>query len=389
MQELPLGISDFKELREKNCVYADRTEDIYSLISGNNSFLLTRPRGFGKTLFLSTLKYIFQGRKELFKGLWIYNSPLVWKPHPIIYLNLGDILSPSNKSLKKTLLYQIEQNAQESCVELDLRTGPRYTLEKLIEKLYFSTNRATGKGATSAQVVVLIDNYDSPILETIHDPLQSELTMRALRNFFQALKNSLRFLRFVILTGMFRYPMRSIFPQFNQIRDISFERHVKILCGITQEDLDRSLAGHVEATWNNFKEMGRYPAESPLALFYWDILNLYNGYSFGNPVKYVNPISVLAFLKNRFYGSFWLESAKPSYLEEIIERESQKYNLMKEKIVLPFRSNYMALGNLETIPLLLQSGYLSVESVKKVKRVTELFLKVPNQEIRSRLLSPR
>ena len=282
MKKLPIGIQTFLEIVEEDYLYIDKTKLIYRLITSGKVYFLSRPRRFGKSLLLSTLEAIFKGKKELFKGLWIYNQPFEWKEYPIIRIDFSKTPSTTVIELQKNIIRQLDVNAEKYQV-------------KLKEKVYYARfEELIMKLAKINKVVVLIDEYDKPILDHITDVETGKEIQETLKGFYTVIKASDEYLKFILLTGVSKFSKVGVFSGLNNLNDITMDENFSQLLGYTQEELEANFAEWICA----LAEKQKMTVNEVLAM----IKTWYNGYRFSEIDKYVyNPFStLLLFNKNSF-----------------------------------------------------------------------------------------
>ena len=359
----PIGIQQFEKLREDEWVYVDKTRQIYELVQGGSCYFLSRPRRFGKSLLLSTLEAYFQGKKHLFEGLAIENLEKEWTVHPVLHLDLN--AKPFTKlqdlyDLLNAQLYLYEQEYESVAIDTS------------IEGRFRALIRAA-KLKTGRNVVVLVDEYDKPMLQAIgNETLQTEFR-NALKAFYGVLKSADGDLRFAMLTGVTRFSKVSVFSDLNNLEDISMMPQYHDICGISEKELHATFDAEVEKL---AQANGQTKEEA-----YLELKRRYDGYHFcANTPGMYNPFSVLLTLKNANYGSYWFSTGTPTYLVE----------LMKEVDLNPSElSGYeAATSELESvqarvdnpIAVLYQSGYLTIKSCDK--RFGTYRLDYPNEEVK-------
>ena len=359
----PIGIQQFEKLREDEWVYVDKTRQIYELVQGGSCYFLSRPRRFGKSLLLSTLDAYFQGKKHLFEGLAIENLEKEWTVHPVLHLDLN--AKPFTKfqdlyDLLNAQLYLYEQEYESVAIDTS------------IEGRFRALIRAA-KLKTGRNVVVLVDEYDKPMLQAIgNEALQTEFR-NALKAFYGVLKSADGDLRFAMLTGVTRFSKVSVFSDLNNLEDISMMPQYHDICGISEKELHATFDAEVGKL---AQANGQTKEEA-----YLELKKRYDGYHFcGDTQGLYNPFSLLLALKNMCYGSYWFSTGTPTYLVE----------LMKEVDLNPSElSGYeAATSELESvqarvdnpIAVLYQSGYLTIKSCDK--RFRTYRLDYPNEEVK-------
>jgi len=367
MKKLGIGISDFKELIKGNYIYVDKTEYIYKLIDSGKYYFLSRPRRFGKSLLLSTIEYLFKGEKELFKGLYIYsynigNKSLViedkwnWEEkYPVVRIDFAkDIVR--KEDYKKRIIQELEKNYINN--EINQRLEKEEDEVGLFEKLIISIYKRYSK-----QVVILVDEYDKPILDLIEDIKQAEEIRKELKAFYSVLKGLDRYIRFVLITGVSKFAKVSLFSGLNQLKDISLDERYGNICGCTQEELEKYFKEHLEGV--DLEEVKEW----------------YNGYSFLGDKVY-NPFDILLYLDSKRFDSYWYKTGTPSFLIKLIKEREYDVSQLENKIV---KKNVLEKFDLEEIrieALMYQTGYLTIKEVYNKEYGQEYKLGYPNKEVR-------
>lgn len=365
----PLGIQTFSEIRNRNMLYVDKTAYVYRLASSGKFFFLSRPRRFGKSLLVSTFQSYFEGKKELFKGLAIEQLEHEWNEYPVLHFDMSGGKHMNKEQLNRYLLYILKSNEERFGVNTD-STDPNIRLSNLINSIY----QQTGK-----QVVVLIDEYDAPLLDVVHHEEDLGALRQIMRNFFSPLKLSEPYLRFVFITGITKFSQLSIFSELNNIKNISMDEPYAGICGITKDELLTQMSNDIDML------------AAKLSLTREETINQlkenYDGYHFTIPGPDVfNPYSLLNCFADGKLNAYWFASGTPTYLIEMM----RKFDMMPANIgqdIEADKGDFDApTETLTTImPLLYQSGYLTI---KKYTPETDLYtLGIPNKEIRVGLLS--
>ncbi|MCP4401528.1 MAG: ATP-binding protein [bacterium] len=367
-QKLPVDVQSFEIMRTQNYLYVDKTRHIHRMVTEGTFYFLSRPRRFGKSLLVSTLKYLFKGRRDLFDSLWIATqSDWDWQNYPTIALDFNGIPGDTPEQLQHYLAQQLEDIAEEH--ELHLQSDlPAILFKKLILKLY----KKTGK-----PVVILIDEYDKRIIEHLgKGPTQLEIAKGnrdALKQFFGILKDQAvnEKLRLVFITGVSRFSKVSLFSDLNNLRDISMVEPFVDMLGYTQKELESVFEEPIE-------ELGR-KIEWTRAQVLETLARKYNGYRFSKaPLRLYNPFSVLNALNDLEFENYWFESATPSFLVNLLKQE--EYNLPQIEGLEVSRTIFTSF-ELEALwpeALLYQTGYLTIQDVQG-KIYT---LNYPNQEVK-------
>lgn len=365
MRKLPIGIQTFEKLREGAFLYVDKTAMIYRLARTSTPYFLSRPRRFGKSLLISTFEAYFQGRKDLFEGLAIEKLETEWGKYPVLHLDLNAEKYDSAASLVSMLDRHL--NLWEDAWGKDHReitTSDRFAgvIRRACEK--------SGK-----QVVVLIDEYDKPLLQTLLNEELLDEYRRMLKAFYGVLKSSDRYLRFVFLTGVTKFAQVSVFSDLNQLNDISMDYAYNALCGITKEELASNFVPEIK----NLSEFLGLTFEETVGR----LEKQYDGYHFceDTTVGLFNPFSVLNALQKLKLGNYWFQTGTPTYLVDLLKQSDYDLRLLVNGIETTNSafSEYRAEVN-NPLPMIYQSGYLTI---KHYDKEVELYtLKFPNDEVR-------
>ena len=369
MKKLPIGIQSFKDLRANDYLYVDKTKDIHRMITSGKPFFLSRPRRFGKSLLVSTLEEIFKGNKALFEGLYIYDQWDWTQQHPVIRLDFGGINNNTSAELELDFSNKILSIAQEYGITLSRKLPGGFG--ELIEKLHITTGK---------QVVVLIDEYDKPIIDNVSFPEIMEENKRILHGFYQVFKAVDQHLRLVFLTGVSKFSGISVFSGFNHLNDITFDEQYSSICGYTQEELENNFSEYLV---NTAQDVGNSTTELLDTIRHW-----YNGYSWDGTTTVYNPFSTLLFFAKRQLGNYWFRSGTPTFLIEILK---QRNNL--KPVLDPFTVDESVFESFEPakideISLLFQTGYLTVKKKEAVdwQQLPQYTLGIPNNEVKDSLL---
>ena len=362
MRKLPIGVQNFVELIEKGCIYVDKTIYIYQLLqSGASSFFLSRPRRFGKSLLLSTMKAIFEGKKELFEGLYIYNK-INWEDqHPVVHLDMSGLETRSAEKFEASVSFMLHSVAERAGIVLGA-SSPGDRLYELIEKLNAKTDQ---------KVVVLIDEYDKPIQDVLHKPELAAEIREILRNFYTILKKQAEQLHFVFLTGVSKISQVSIFSGLNNLKDLTLDEVYAGICGYTQEELEGNFNEYI----GQLAVKDSFNREQTLEkIKYW-----YNGYSWDGETFVYNPYSTLLLLDSDKFLAHWFRTGTPTFLLELMEQRRDFSPILEESITVDQEfSDSQTLERMDTVPLFFQTGYLTIK-----KRVGEKYqLEIPNQEVK-------
>ena len=358
----PIGVQSFAKLREDGYIYVDKTGYIANLIKEGNYFFLSRPRRFGKSLLLSTIEAFFQGRKELFEGLEISRMEHDWQPHPVFHMAMNANKCQTVRDLEATIesfLYYYEQ--------LYGRNEPADSLALRFGALIRSAYNKTGK-----RVVILIDEYDKPLLDSVGNKALQDDLRAILKGFYSNLKNGDQYIQFAMLTGVSRFGKLSIFSDLNNLQDISLSEKYSAICGMTIEEIrDNFDAGVRELAANNGMSVEDAYAE---------LKKNYDGYHFSpvSPDMY-NPFSLLSALSSGYFGAYWFSTGTPTFLVKMIrdmQIDLRDLEHIEEKLNNLMDASF-DLSN--AIPLMYQSGYLTIRSYDPRFRTVQL--DYPNEEV--------
>lgn len=365
-QKYPIGIQTFSDIIEEKYLYVDKTELIYSLVTRGKYYFLSRPRRFGKSLLLSTIEALFQGRRELFEGLYIADKEWDWSPHPVFHLALNNQYYNSVEDLEENLhniLGRIEDEYH--LPKGDSQQSPSIRFTDAISNAVTKTGR---------KVVILIDEYDQPLLQNIEEgkeDLHNALRVR-LQAFYSVMKAMDKYIRFAMLSGISKFSKVSVFSGLNNLEDISLIEHFNSICGIAESELPRYFQQSIEEL---AKSYGSSLEETKAIL-----KREYDGYRFAwRGENIYNPFSLLTTFKNRRYGRYWFASGTPSFIISLLKR--RHWNLQQIEGSTCSQSELMGADRYLTnpIPLLYQSGYLTIKGYDE--EFDEYTMGYPNEEV--------
>lgn len=361
----PIGIQDFEKLRTKGYSYVDKSRFVYKLATEGEYYFLSRPRRFGKSLFLSTLEAYFQGKKELFEGLAIYDLETEWKKYPIFHIDLNTANFQEKDSLYTVL--------NDYLTTWESKYGTRESEATLALRFKGVIARAAEKEGCG--VVILIDEYDKPILQTLRAPeLQAEHRAQ-LKAFYSVLKTQDRYIKFAFLTGVTKFGKVSVFSDLNNLTDISMDHRYISICGMTEKEL-----------LTNFKEgIGELAsANEDNETETIDKLRMrYSGYHFEeNSEEIYNPFSVLNTLANSRYDDYWFKANTHTFLIDILKKHDYCITDLNKAQV---KANMMNNVDSNPIPVIYQSGYLTIKSYDE--RFKNYQLGIPNKEVEEGILN--
>ncbi|AHF01847.1 ATPase AAA [Thiomicrospira aerophila AL3] len=358
MKKLPIGIQTFSEIREDGYVYIDKTALAYELLQSYKYVFLSRPRRFGKSLFLDTLRNIFEGNKHFFAGLAIENKWDWAVRYPVIRISFASGKIENRAHLDESILRTLRENQHYLDIECEERDSVAGCFSELIRKAHAKYNQ---------KVVVLVDEYDKPILDNITDTAVAKEIRDGLVNFYSVIKGSDEFLRFAFLTGVSKFTKTSIFSGLNNITDISLNRKFGDICGYSQHDVDTTFAPYM-------KGVDREKVKA------W-----YNGYNFLGSQMY-NPFDILKFIANEHtFRNYWFESGTPTFLIELIKKQHYFLPSLTNLRVDEKLLNSFDIDNLDLEVILYQSGYLTIDRVQTLGVKTYYYLKLPNLEVKASL----
>ncbi|MBE5913605.1 MAG: AAA family ATPase [Pseudobutyrivibrio ruminis] len=368
-KKLPLGIQNFEKIRNEGYLYIDKTEYVYKLAHAGIPYFMSRPRRFGKSLLVSTLMAYWEGKKELFTGLEIEkleaNNKDAWQQYPVFYFDFNKDTYSRENALEEVLnehLTSWEQIYGDEKREASLPERFRFLIEKAVAK--------TGKN-----VVVLVDEYDKPLLDVITDASKEEHNKDVFKGFFSTLKSYDKYIKFVFFTGVTKFSKVSIFSDLNQLTDISINKEFAAICGITDKEIDLYLSSYVSKM---SLSLGLTEAACREKL-----KKMYDGYHFHNDSPDIyNPYSLLCSLNNNEFEPYWFSTGTPTFLLEKIQNEDFDVKLITEGRL--YAERYALLeykaDEINLIPLLYQTGYLTIK--KYDAEINALLLDYPNDEVR-------
>ncbi len=367
LKRLPVGIQTFSEVIDLDCLYIDKTEYIWNMIHLSKYIFLSRPRRFGKSLLVSTLQAYYEGRKDLFKGLFIETVEKDWTEYPVLRFDMSLGKHMEKDQLERYLLYILGENEKRFGVISDSQ-DPNVRLKNLISSVYDKTGK---------KVVILIDEYDAPLLDVVHEKETLPMLRNVMRNFYSPLKASDPYLQFVFLTGITKFSQLSIFSELNNLKNISMRPDFAGVCGITEEEMLTQMTDYID----DFAEAHQITRKETIE----GLKKQYDGYHFTWPSPDIfNPFSLLNAFQDHDYTNYWFSSGTPTYLIEML----RKFNVVPSKIgggkVLASTFDAPTENMKSIIPLLYQSGYITIKDYNSASRLYTL--DIPNGEIRVGLM---
>ena len=367
LKKCPLGIQTFEKVISEDLLYVDKTQYIYSLAQNYRYVFLSRPRRFGKSLLASTLHSYFAGKKELFKGLAIEKLEIEWAEHPVLHFDMSLGKHMGKEQLERFLGERLAFEERKYGID-----NPATDINDRFTNLIVAAYEKTGR-----QAVVLIDEYDAPLLDVVHEDELLPQLRQVMRNFYSPLKACDPYLRFVFLTGITKFSQMSIFSELNNLTNISMDAEYAGICGITEEELTAQLADYVEAI---AESQGKTHEE-----VLQQLKQNYDGYHFSWPSPDIfNPFSLLTAFAKRKIGSYWFASGTPTYLIEMMRKFGVAPSQIgpTEAMASAFDAPTERMASL--IPLLYQSGYLTIKDYYEEDNI--YVLDIPNKEIRIGLM---
>jgi len=351
---LPIGISDFKELIQGNFIYVDKTEYIYKLINTGKYYFLSRPRRFGKSLLLSTIRYLFQGYEDLFKNLFIYDKWNWDETYPVIRISFAiDLLKKDD--YKKRIIQELEKNYLHNELDTSQKTEDEVELfEYLIINIYRKHKK---------KVVILIDEYDKPILDLIENIKEAEQVRKYLKAFYSVLKNLDEYIKFVLITGVTKFAKVSLFSGLNQLKDISLDPRYGNICGYTQNELELYFKDYLQNL--NLDEIKEW----------------YNGYYFLQDSLY-NPFDILLYLDTKKFNNYWYETGNTEFLFKLLKNKNYQLPYLTKAYYTNEILNKFDLEYINLEALMFQTGYLTIKEILKIDSEEAYILDYPNKEVR-------
>lgn len=367
-KNLPLGKHTFKDIIKKNMLYVDKTEEIYKLFAtGGTYFFLSRPRRFGKSLLVTTLEAIFLGEKELFKGLYIYDK-IEFKKYPVIKLKMNDLrYSGTIKDFEKSLLNHLKDIYDKYEVKLETDDYVQ-AFKDLIHKL-----------EKIDKVVLLIDEYDKPIIEYLNNIELAKEMRDILKNFYETIKANDEYLHFTFLTGVSKFSKMSVFSTLNNITDITTSnKHSKII-GIDEQQLYSYFEDRIKDVASKLEKTEE---EMKLTLRNW-----YNGYSWNGKDFLYNPYSLLSFFTHESLDNYWFETGIPRFFVELIKEYQVDIKKLENAVLTKRSFDSYDIENLNIMALLFQTGFLTIKEIMVTNDEKEYVLSYPNKEVKDSFLN--
>ncbi|MBR2440439.1 MAG: ATP-binding protein [Lentisphaeria bacterium] len=361
MKDITSSVYNFEDLIQGNFLYVDKTEYVWQLIRpAKEMYFLSRPRRFGKSLTVSTLKAVFEGKKELFKGLAVYDKPYDWKPYPVIHLDLNGFDFSSLAAVKSSLIRLMKETAVYHNVTLT-ETSPDNMFREIISTLSQQQN-----------VVILLDEYDKPILNNIGKAESSDV-LTCMKSFYSVIKAFESKLRFAFITGVSKFCHVSLFSDLNNLTDISMDARYATMFGYTQEELEANFGDRISAL----------AGEQDIVAYKAKIKDWYNGYRFEENAKTVyNPVSLAQFFESSGkFNNYWFSTGTPSFLMELTKQKEFDFETALKEPVPQVTFNAFEIDNIDPLTLLLQTGYVTIKGTEERFGQTWYYLDFPNTEV--------
>ena len=369
VNKYPVGIQTFEDIREKGYLYIDKTKYIVDFREkGMKYVFLSRPRRFGKSLFASTLQAYFEGRKELFEGLAIADYEKEWVKHPVLHFDLSGAKHMGIEQLERYLADMLEEQETKWGYKTHL-IDANLRLIELVKRAY----NQTGKN-----VVVIIDEYDAPLLDVVHEKENLQPLHRIIQNFYSPLKMLDPYLEFTFIIGITKFPQSSIFSGLNNLDNISMFNQYSAICGISKTELTTQMKPDIEA----MGEALNMTYEECLK----ELTQFYDGYHFSeNSEDIFNPFSLIKALNAGKIASYWFGSGTPSFLLKLLDKYHVNLSTLESQETVLSSFDQSTEEMTDALPLLYQSGYLTIKKYEPMFQ--EYTLGIPNKEVRDGLLN--
>ena len=369
VNKYPVGIQTFEEIREKGYLYVDKTKYIVDFREkGMKYIFLSRPRRFGKSLFASTLQAYFEGRKELFEGLAIADYEKDWVKHPVLHFDMSGAKHLGIEQLERYLADMLEEQETKWGYKTHL-IDANLRLIELVKRAY----NQTGKN-----VVVIIDEYDAPLLDVVHEKENLQPLHRIMQNFYSPLKMLDPYLEFTFITGITKFPQSSIFSGLNNLDNISMFNQYSAICGISKTELTTQMKPDIEA----MGEALNMTYEECLE----ELTQFYDGYHFCEKSEDIfNPFSLVKALNAGKIAPYWFGSGTPSFLLKLLDKYHVNLSTLESQEAVLSSFDQSTEEMTDALPLLYQSGYLTIKKYEPMFQ--EYTLGIPNKEVRDGLLN--
>ena len=360
LKNLPIGVQTFKNMREGDFIYVDKTECLYPLVTKRGYYFLSRPRRFGKSLLISTFKELFEGNKQLFNGLWIEDKWNWSDKRPVIQLSFAN-MGYRTLGLEKAILYEMKELATLHGISFSTES---YSLQfrELIQKLH----------AQHGKVVILIDEYDKPIIDYLEKGgiEQAKENQTIIKNFYSVIKDAENYIQFLFITGVSKFTKVSIFSDLNHLSDLTLNKHYATIAGYTQAELEANFEDYIQLT---MEDLSLSREELLARMKKW-----YDGFSWDGKNYLYNPFGTLNFFDNGDFRSFWFTTGMPTFLLKLMKEKGVYEH--ENRVVSDILLDKYDIDNLDILALMFQTGYLTIK--EKSLEGGNMILDYPNQEVR-------
>jgi hypothetical protein len=373
MKKLPIGIQTFREIIEEDYAYADKTREVYNLINGGKYYFLSRPRRFGKSLLLDTIAEAFSGDRTLFEGLWIAGAESDWgfERYPVLRVDMSQIPTTSFETVAAGL-----SRLMLAVAEAEGLTAPAGETAEMFRQIIEALMAKHGK-----RVVVLIDEYDKPIIDHLDNADMAEQMRSILGSFYGIIKGQDANIRFAMLTGVSKFTKLSLFSKLNNLFDITLREPYSAICGFTHDELKAVFSEHLAACRETMRLKGDPGSDKNLDEFCRDVLGWYDGFSWDGKVRLLNPFSLLSFLSAAEYDSFWYSTGIPSFLMQDFKARPGEYLAIQEANITERLLDSHDIEHAPLVSLLFQTGFLTVRAKDRAQIPPEYNLSFPNAEV--------
>lgn len=362
-KKLPVGVQSFGKMIRQGYIYVDKTQYIYNMLSsGSQYYFLSRPRRFGKSLLISTLKELFNGNRELFEGLWIHDK-VEWTTYPVIHIDFSNLNYETPDQLKNSLSRMLDRCAEEYKVSIDRDSDYKLKFAELIRNL-----------SAINPVVILVDEYDKPIIDMVDRRDVALMNRDILRNFYSTIKGSDEYLRFAFLTGVSKFSRVSVFSGLNNLRDITLSKEFSTLLGYSEEEIHHYFQDRIEVASEHLNA-------EPEALMK-TIAGWYDGYSWDGDRFVYNPFSMLNFFQEFRFDNYWFSSGTPSMLVKLIADNNIPIPTLEDMVANSTVLDSFDIENMEVASLLFQTGYLTIKKTSGPPDNRIFHLSFPNREVK-------
>lgn len=362
LQNLPIGIQNFEKIRNEGYLYVDKTDFVYRLATTGSYYFLSRPRRFGKSLLISTLRAYFEGKRELFDGLAVSRLETKWEKYPILHLDLNIQKYDSPEALDEIL--------DNALAQWEKLYGSEPTERTFSLRFFGIIRRACEQ--TGRRVVILVDEYDKPMLQAIGNEALQEAYRGTLKSFYSALKTGDPYIKFAMLTGVTKFGKVSVFSDLNSLNDISMDWQYHGVCGITDEELDTVFPAYIQQLAER-NRMSMADARERLR-------KLYDGYHFVEESDGIyNPFSLLNTFAKQTFGSYWFATGTPTYLVKLLQMHEYDLQSLSDEYVTEDIINSIDVASTNPVPVIYQSGYLTIKSYDPRFKIYRLGF--PNEEV--------